>query len=350
MSDLYTNLKASAPKNSEVELTGEVSSETLARHFMAVLEDVQAEFEMPGFRKGKVPIDVVRQNVHEHRLLEEAAEHALQEAYPAIVEEKKLDVMGRPEVVITKLAAGNPLEFKIRVGIRPDVKLPNYKKIAGKVLETEKPVEVSDKELEEVILTLRKMRAAPASEGASQPEEEKKTEDLPELTDEFVKTLGDFQTVDDFKTKLRENMRLEKESENRTALREKIAEALVAEAKIELPPILLEDEANRMFQDLMADLEHAKLSFEDYLKRAQKSEDDIKKEQRNYVERQLKMRFILAGIAEAEHIAPKPEDIETETKLMADRYPDMDPERIENYVTTLLKNEAVMQLLEKKEG
>ena len=61
-------------------------------------------------------------------ILGEAAEEALNEVYPSIIESEKLFVMGQPEVAITKLAKGNPLGFKITVAILPEFKLPDYKK------------------------------------------------------------------------------------------------------------------------------------------------------------------------------------------------------------------------------
>ncbi len=328
---LYTNLKVGSPKHSEVHITGEIPSHVLAEYATAILKETQADFALPGFRKGMVPLEMVRQHVHEHRILEEAAERALQEVYPAIIDAEKIDVLGRPEVQITKLAAGNPVEFTIRVGIRPEIKLPNYKKIAQKIVAEEKQPEVTDAELDEVILTLRKMRGG---------------ENPAELTDEFVKTLGDFASVEEFKTKLKANIALEKSADTRKETREKIAEALAKESKMELPELVVASEAENMLNDLRHDLEHAKLSFEDYLKRAEKSEEEIRKNQRGYAERQLKTRFILEAIGREENIEPKPEDVQTEAELLHERYPDLELERIEAYVKSLLRNEEVMKLLE----
>src|SRR3989344_8308542 len=64
------------------------------------------------------------------RLLEEAAEIALSEEYPNILDEHKIDAIGRPEINITKIGVGSPLEFKIKTALLPEVKLVDYKKVA----------------------------------------------------------------------------------------------------------------------------------------------------------------------------------------------------------------------------
>jgi FKBP-type peptidyl-prolyl cis-trans isomerase (trigger factor) len=342
-SNLYAKVNVSAPKNSEIEITGEIPTETVMAHYNEVLESLRSDFELPGFRKGNVPVDLFKQHVHEHSVFEDAAEAALQEAYPQIIDDHKIDVLGRPQVNITKLAIGNPVEFKIRVGVRPEVKLPDYKKIAKQVKTDTSPA-VKDEEVQEVIDQLRKLRAAPSLEAVDGAE---KTEaPLSELTDEFVKTLGDFKDVAEFTAKLRENLQHEKTIEARRAKREEIAAKLTDAAKMDIPQVLVEDEAQEMMSQLLNDLENAKLTLEEYLKRAKKTEEDLHKEQKAYIERQLKTRFVLEGIAEAEKFVPDEKRVRIETQLLKEKYPNLDPERIHNYVTGLLKNEQVLEFLE----
>ncbi len=346
---LYTDLKVSPAKHSEIEITGAIPSETVMAHYDTVLEDLRAGFELPGFRKGNVPVTIFKQHVHEHRVFEDAAEAALQEAYPAIIEEKKIDVLGRPQVSITKLALGNPVEFTIRVGVRPEVKLPDYKKIAKNV-KTDVHAAVTDEEVKAVIDQLRSLRAAPSAsetpEAAADAAAASAPKELPELTDDFVKTLGNFTDVADFTAKLRENLQHEKTVEARRAKREEIAANLTEAAKMELPNILIEDETHEMISQMMRELEQNGLTLEEYLKRANKTEEDLRKEQRAYVEWQLMTRFVLEAIAEAEKFVPDENRIRIETQLLKEKYPDLDPERIRNYVDGLLKNEQVLEFLE----
>ena len=68
-------------------------------------------------------------------IIEEASESALEEAYRTVLEETKIEPISQPKVEIMKLAQGNPFEFKITVTLLPEIRLPDYKKIA---LDTQK--------------------------------------------------------------------------------------------------------------------------------------------------------------------------------------------------------------------
>ena len=324
-------------KNSEAEIEGEVPWKTLERHKSEVLEELRQEFAAPGFRKGHVPMAVFVGHVDEHHVLEDAAERALQDAYPLLIEEHKLEALGRPEVTITKLAAGNPLGFRIRVGVVPEVKLPNYLKIAKEAVATVAAAEVTPEEVEKVISELRGLRRekdAPADAP------------LPELTDEFVKTLGAFESVEDFRTKLRENLMLEKENEKTRERREKIAAALGEKTKMTLPAGFLDMEAQAMQERLVADLAKAKISMEDYLAKMKKTPEELLAEHRGWAERQMQTRFILDAIAKAENLTADPEELAMEVHHLRQQHSQADPSALKHYAETLLRNEAVLKFLE----
>jgi len=349
-SPLYTNLNISPVKSSEIEITGQIPTETVMAHYNVVFEGLRGDFELPGFRKGNVPVHIFKQHVQEHRVFEDAAEAALQEAYPTIIHEQKLDVLGRPQVSITKLAIGNPVEFKIRVGVRPKVKLPDYRKIA-KTAKTDIAPTVTDQEVEEVVDQLRKLHAAPptgeiGTKETTSEEKDLAEKPLPALSDKFVKTLGNFENVADFTAKLRGNLQHEKTIEARRAKREEITAKLAEAATLDIPAVLIEDETQEMMSQLVGDLENAGLTLEEYLKRSKKTEEELHIEQHAYIERQLKARFILESIADAEHFEPDENAIRIETQILKEKYPNLDPERIRNYVTGLLKNEQVLEFLE----
>jgi FKBP-type peptidyl-prolyl cis-trans isomerase (trigger factor) len=129
----------------------------------------------------------------------------------------------------------------------------DYKKIAKKEnSEKAEPVEATEKELEETIEEIRKnyaMRNHPKSDkesdGASthaEGEEHKEGEklDLPEVNEEWVKKLGAFETVEDFKNKIRDGIRQEKEFKAKDKKRMAIIEKVMEESKISLPKVLVE--------------------------------------------------------------------------------------------------------------
>ena len=86
-------------------------------------------FSVPGFRKGKVPRDIVEKHYGEGILYEDAFNIVAQDAYEAAIEEHKLDIVSSPEIDITQIGKGKELIFTATVTVRPEVKLGKYKGI-----------------------------------------------------------------------------------------------------------------------------------------------------------------------------------------------------------------------------
>jgi FKBP-type peptidyl-prolyl cis-trans isomerase (trigger factor) len=127
---------------------------------------------------------------------------AINDSVVEILLESKVSFLGRPDVAISKIAIDSPIEFKIKVAVMPEVKLPDYKKIAKNENKVEEKVEeVSEKQVEETIEQIRKIYA-----NQNHPESDKNASDganthvhsadckhedinLPEVNDEFVRNL-----------------------------------------------------------------------------------------------------------------------------------------------------------------
>ena len=86
-------------------------------------------FSVPGFRKGKVPRDVVEKHYGEGVLYEDAFNIVAQDAYEAAIDEHKLEIVSAPEIDITQIGKGKDLIFTATVTVRPEVKLGTYKGI-----------------------------------------------------------------------------------------------------------------------------------------------------------------------------------------------------------------------------
>jgi trigger factor len=138
---------------SQVELTIEVSSEELKPFVMLAAADLAREINIPGFRPGKAPYDIIKQRVGEMKIYQEAAEKAIAKTYGQAVIEHKLITIGSPNISIEKVAPGNPLIYKATVALLPQVKLGDYRKI--KV--NKKEVKVEPKDIDETMKNLQKM-------------------------------------------------------------------------------------------------------------------------------------------------------------------------------------------------
>ena len=353
---------------SEVEIEGELEADIFEAYYNKALKKLGENIEMDGFRKGKVPENVLLSKIPEIQILEEMAEMALGEHYPKIIEEEKIEAISRPEISITKLARKNPLEFKIKTAVMPEVKLPAYKEISKKIIEglteKDKDINVSEKEVEDTILDIRKSRAPKIhvaneakehthkegekheDETSPQPSPETGEGELPEFNDEFVKSLGPFKDTEDFKNKLKENIKLEKENQVKEKTRLKIVEKIIEETEVDLPEILIEVELDKIIYRMESDITAMGLKFEDYLKHLNKTVEDIRKEFRGDAEKKAKLALILNKIAGTEKIVADPEQVAKEVAMILEHYKDADPERARMHAENVLTNEKVFQFLE----
>jgi len=378
----YTNIVLNSLPERELEIIGQIAAERMSELRGKALQKLKENVELDGFRKGNAPDSLVAQKVGEGRLLEEAAEIALSEEYPNILEEHNIDAIGRPEITITKIGVGAPLEFKIKTALVPEIKLGDYKKIAEEMKEivalgqvekgaklpenaisaedgsrrtamSELGREVSDKEVEDVVMTVRRNMAhqlAHAAAGLGEHEHnhaEIKDEDLPALDENFLKMLGDFKDVDDFKTKIRENIATEKMLKEKDKRRADILEKIIKESKIEMPKIIVEGELEKMLAQFKDDLARSGVSYEDYLKHIKKTEDDLRAEWRGVAEKRGKSQIILNTIARENSIVADESEVKKEMENILTHHADADRFRVRMFVETFLTNELVFQFLEK---
>jgi len=245
------------------------------------------------------------------------------------------------------------LEFKIKIAILPEVKLPDYKSIAKKENSTkEEEIKVEDKEIDEVINYFRhqilhqKMKA----DGKEEPKGEHTHDDkdLPALDDAFVKTLGNFKDVADFRQQISQNIKQDKTLKAKDKKRLTIITRIAEKTEMTIPNILVENELNKIGAQLKHDIEKTGLKTEDYLKHIKKTWEELRKEWRPDAEKRAKTELILFEISEKEKLAPTKEELEAEAKKMLEHYKDADPNRINAYLETVLTNQKVFAFLEEQ--
>src|SRR4051794_20529467 len=134
--------------NSRVRVDVEVPTEVLERELQTAAGAIGGEMRVPGFRKGKVPPQVVIQQVGRERVLDEAVRRALPGWYERAVAEAGITTVGDPKVDLSELPKkGTPLAFTVEVGVRPKAKLGSYKGVEVGRREAEVSVEALDAEL-----------------------------------------------------------------------------------------------------------------------------------------------------------------------------------------------------------
>lgn len=336
---------------SMIELLFEVPAEVWIVRETEALEFLGQDVELDGFRKGKAPIEVLKKSLPEMMILEKIAEIIASELYPKAVAEEKIAVIGRPDIMITKLARDNALEFTVKTAVVPEVKLPDYKKIAKEEMVTESE-EVTEEDFEKAVLDIRKMRAHQKMHEDNIPHEAHdhesiKEEALPELTDEFVQSIGAFKTVDEFKAKLRDNLKAEKILETKNKNRTKIVERISNETKTDVPDVLVHSELDKMVMQLRETIERAGMSFDDYSKHIGKTEEDVRKDFLPDAEKRAVMELALYEIGKRENLMPTEEVINAEVEKLLAQYPGADRNRALAYIEQVMTNEAVFEFLEK---
>lgn len=348
--DKKINYKIKDKKESGRELTVDilVAKKDFANLRSEALKNISKEIEIKGFRKGMAPEKMVVSAVGEMKIATEQAYQAINEILPIMIEEEKIDALTSPQISITKISPDDDLEFKAIFILMPTIELPDYKKIAKAVKKSD-AIEVTEKEINDYVDYVRKNRAQAEymrRQTAGEKVEESEKEKLPELNDEFVKTLGNFKDVSDFKNQLKENLLSEKQDKEKNRRRTEIIEKIIDDAKIDLPEILIQEEQERMLQQYQSDIERIGIKFEDYLKEIKKTIEDLKKEWHTDAVKRSKMNLILPKIAIAEKIKPDAHRLEHEMKHIIEHHKDVEPEQARSYFNFVLTNEAVFEFLE----
>ena len=177
--------------------------------------------------------------------------------------------------------------------------------------------------------------------------------ELPEMNDEFAKSLGMFDTLVALKDNLKEGIGAEKNENEKQKRRGEILSKIAEKIKFELPEKMVELEKDRLLHDLKHQVaDQFKMSFEDYLKSVSKTEEDVKKNFKLEAEKRIKNYLVLRQIGKAENIDVSREEIEEEMNKFIKNYSKEQAEKIDigqlkEYTKSAIYNEKVFTFLEK---
>lgn len=138
-----------------VKLTFEVSREKFEEGMNDSYKKNKSKFNIPGFRKGKVPKAMVEKYYTESVFYDDAINYVLPDAYDAAVKEAELDVVAKPEIDIEEIKKGEPVVFTALVTTKPEVKLGDYTGIEVEKIDNT----VSDEDVDKDIEATRKRNA-----------------------------------------------------------------------------------------------------------------------------------------------------------------------------------------------
>lgn len=136
---------------------------------------------------------------------------------------------------------------------------------------------------------------------------EVKEKQLPELDDKLAQSAG-YESLATMKKKVNADLKAKAEARNQMELRQKALEALVDISEVHYPPVLEEEEINGLLTD-----EARRLGFrelDEYLKRSNKTEEEIREELRPIAQRRLRQSLVLGKLAEEEKIEISPSEVD----------------------------------------
>lgn len=139
------------------KLTVEVPFEELKPSLDAAYKQIAQQINIPGFRRGKVPPQVIDRQVGRGAVLDQAVNDVLPKAYVEALQENSLTPLAQPEIELTKLEDNDVLEFTAEVDIKPEITIPETEGLEASVEDavvTDEDVEEQVKALQERFATL----------------------------------------------------------------------------------------------------------------------------------------------------------------------------------------------------
>ena len=366
MSHTYEKLSSNKAK-----LTIVVSAEKFDEAMHKAYLKTRNQVTIPGFRKGKAPRKMIENMYGEAIFYDDAIEAVFPEAYEAAVKEFDLKPVDRPEVDVKQIGAGQDLEFTVEVFVRPDVELGDYKALTVEVAPKH---EVTDRAVEDgdtvnldyagsvdgvafqggtaqgQTLTIGSHQFIPGFEeqmvGMAIGEEKDlnvqfpeqyhaedlagkdavfhvkvnaitKTE-LPELDDDFAQD-NNFDTFEDYRASIVKELSDRVERNYEISVENALVEKATANATIDMPKAMIEDQANYILRDMEIRMMYQGLRMEDYLKYTGQTREQLAESYYGEAEQRARVELTMEAIRKAEAIEPTEEEVAEQIAKQAEQ-------------------------------
>ena len=369
-------VKVSKVKPTKFLLKIEVPQDIVSQKMDTVYKEIGKVANIPGFRKGKVPREILEKH-HGQDAKDEALKQLIPESYQQAIREHDIMPISLPQIQGVKFEAAQPLYFEATIDVKPEVKLKKYKGLKIK----KRKVEVAEKEVDETLEGIRErfaeykpIEGRPVQEGdyvvadyeakegdgevekkenawffvkddgrnlkeivsalkganngdklkveAVMPKEhfkkelagkkiefnievkEIKEKNLPPVDEEFVKNLGQYESLEKLKDAIRDDIKHRKEHEVKADTEQQIAQQLIKLNPVEAPESMVNQQLEELIKQVKQRLMYQGLKEEDIKAR----EPEIRNNMLKQAEDQVKIYFILDEIIKQEDIKVAEED------------------------------------------
>lgn len=387
------------------KLTVEVSAEQFEECIKTAYKKNKNRFVIPGFRKGKAPLNMIEKMYGVGVFYEDAADEAINATYADAMKESELEIVSRPEVDVVQIEKGKPFIYTATVAVKPEVTLGQYKgvevekaseevtdeDVAAELVKVQdqnsRLVTVEDRAVEDGDQTVINFEGfvdgAPFEGGkaddypltigshsfidtfeeqligknigeecqvdvtfpteyhaenlAGKPAtfkvtvKEIKKKELPEINDEFASEVSEFDTLEEYKADLRAKLEEKKKKEAATANEDKVVEAVVNNASMDIPDPMVDGQVENMVQDYSRRMQSQGISLDQYMQFTGMTMDMLKEQMKPQAVRRIQTRLVLEAVVKAENIEVSDEKLDEELQKMADAYK-MEVEKLKEYM------------------
>lgn len=323
-------------KSYELVLSVTLDKSDLNGYLIEAQKHLANNLRLDGFRQGKAPLNIARDRLDKSQVLETAFNLAFRQSFADVLSKERLEVIETGNFQVKENSL-QKLVYLISLTVFPEFKIKNYKNI--KV--TRRETEVSDGEIDKVIESIRKSKT---NDGAT-----------PELTDEFAKSIGRFESVNELKASVSEGLKQEKEAGENQRIQTAILEKIAEDTKIDSPPVLVNRQLDQMMLDLDSDLHREGLELGLFLAKIKKTEEQLKEEWKPKAELLVRKALILKEIARLEKIEVSDEEAREKINEFLGNFPNLeeaekniDLAKLADQIKQILLNQKVLAFLEKQ--
>lgn len=322
---------------SQVDVQITVPWSDLEPKWNEVSQKLSAEVEIPGFRKGQAPLDMVEPKIAS-QLQQEFLQAVMPQALMEALQGTNVIPIDYPQYQVTSFSKGNSLSFTAKITQRPAIQVGNYKGI--KV--TRPPVkQLGDGDVNKIIDDLFqrwKIRNPQPAQPPTPPNQPTLIKDqgggslsfnsttrpqtIPAAQSQpdeaFFKGVG-ANDMDDLRTKIRQDLENEAKYNNELDYEEAILQEIEKITTVDIPDILIEDELNRMLVSLQRSVTERGLLLDEYLKTQNKTVEALKAEWKPQAERNVRMELGLSEVARQEGVAISDDELQAEIDKIQDQ-------------------------------
>lgn len=155
---------------------------------------------------------------------------------------------------------------------------------------------------------------------------------IPELDDDFVSDVSEFETVDEFRADIRKTLEDRKTVAARNKKEDEAVKALVEDSRLEIPQAMIDTEADQLIQNYDNRLRSQGFGLSQYMKYTGMTIDSLRDDMKEQAKLNIESRLVLEAVADAENITISDEEYEEELQKMADSY-SMPLDNMKNLIT-----------------